>query len=70
MDDFKSFPYFEEIERKDVTPEVVVKRIPIYVFHVTYKYWKEKVSLAGSVFLATRKRRHSRDYFAFIPDFS
>lgn len=68
MDDFKYFPYFEEIETKDVTPEVVVKRIPIYVFHLTDRYSREKIGLAARVFLATRNSGHSRDYFAFIPD--
>ena len=69
MDDFKIFPAsFEEIERMNVTPDVVVKRIPIYVFHLTDQYSREKIGLYASVFLATKNSGHSRDYFAFIPD--
>lgn len=70
IDDFKPSRNFEEIERKNVTPEVVVKRTPIYVFHITRDYlWETSGLIVGArMFLATRNRRHSREHFAFIPD--
>lgn len=68
MDEFKNHPDFEEIQNTAVTPEVVVKRRPIYVFHLTDEYLRKKISLNAEVFLATRNRRHSTEYFAFIPD--